>query len=67
MVSETFCWYLVVRSRKHHQQHLQNAISGLEENPKGNNKTFLSNAASKTLQLDKEWYCVCGEKKPQGA
>lgn len=40
MVFEIFYWYLVVRSRKHHQQNVQDAvnISGLEENPKGNNK-----------------------------
>lgn len=59
MVFDIFCWYRVIRSRKHHQQNLQDTIyvSGLEENPKGNKKTFFSNAASMTGQLHKEWHC----------
>jgi len=63
MVFDIFCWYRVVRSRKHHQQNLHDAInvSGLEENPKGNKKIFFGNAASTTLQLHKEWYCVGGK------
>lgn len=64
MLSETFCWYLVIRSKTH--QNLHKAISGLGENSKGNNRTFLSNAASETPQLHREWYWGGGEGEQGG-
>lgn len=50
MVFDIFWWYRVIKVRKHHQQNLQDAInvSGLEENPKGNKKTFFSSCIHDT-------------------